>query len=131
MSHGQTFNWNWILYSINRCWSLSQREALSSTSENPDDKNILPLTPSHIMLGRTLDTLPNSLHEDKKKQKSVVDSWKERMKISNKFWNAWKKEYLANIRKFSKQNDMEENLKVNDLVLVLTEKNKQIWLANW
>ena len=22
---------------------------LSSTSENPDDKNILPLTPSHIM----------------------------------------------------------------------------------
>ena len=66
---------------------------LSSTSENPDDKNILPLTPSHIMLGRTLDTIPNEIHkgvEDKKKNKSVVDSWKERMKISNKFWNAWK-----------------------------------------
>ena len=62
---------------------------LSSTSENPDDKNILPLTPSHIMLGRTLDTLPNEIHkgvEDQNKNKSVVDSWKERMKISNKFW---------------------------------------------
>ena len=50
------------------------------------------------------------------------------MKISNKFWNAWKKEYLANIRKFSKQNKIEENLKVNDLVQVLTEKvNKFDW----
>ena len=50
---------------------------LSITSENPDDKNILPLTPSHIMLGRTLDTIPNEIHkgvEDKKKNKSVVDS---------------------------------------------------------
>ena len=38
------------------------------------------------------------------------------------------KEYLANIRKFSKQNNIEENLKVNDLVLVLTEKiNKFDW----
>ena len=83
------------------------------------------------MLRRTLDTIPNEIHkgvEDKKKNKSVVDSWKERMKISNKFWNAWKKEYLANIRKFSKQNKIEENLKVNDLVLVLTEKvNKFDW----
>ena len=83
------------------------------------------------MLGRTLDTLPNEIHkgvEDKNKNKTIVDSWKERMKISNKFWNAWKKEYLANIRKFSKQNNIEENLKVNDLVLVLTEKvNKFDW----
>ena len=98
---------------------------LSSTSENFDDKSILPLTPSHIMLGRAFDVLPNGMHkrvEVKKKSKSVGESWKETMKISNKFWDAWKKEYLANKRKFSKQNKIEGSLKVNDLVLVLTEK---------
>ena len=38
------------------------------------------------------------------------------------------KVYLANIRKFLNQNKIEENLKVNDVVLVLTEKvNKLDW----
>ena len=77
------------------------------------------------MLERALDTLPNEIHkgvEDKKKNKSVVDSGKGRMKISNKFWNAWKKEYVANIRKYSKHNKIEENIKFNNLVLVLMER---------
>ena len=78
------------------------------------------------MLGRTLDTLPNEIHkgvEYKKKNKSAVDNWKERMEISNKFWNAWKKEYLANIRKFSKQNNIEKNTK--------NHKTNLRWLGIW
>ncbi len=41
------------------------------------------------------------------------------------------KEYLVNIRKFSEQIEIEENLKVDDLVVVLTEKvNKFDWLIS-
>ena len=44
---------------------------LSSTSENPDDKNILPLAPSHIMLGRTLDTIPNEYTKESKTKRKT------------------------------------------------------------
>ena len=77
---------------------------LSSTSENPDDKNILPLTPCHIMLVRTLDTTPNEIHKGVEARKICCRQLEGKNKNIKQILECMEKEYLTNIRKFSKQN---------------------------
>ena len=98
---------------------------LGAISESPDDGNVIVLTPNHLLHGKTLKPIPTEIHrgvEKSKRDKSLAEKWKERKTIIENFWNAWKKEYLTDLRKYHNTIQKRENIKVDSLCLVLTEK---------
>ena len=98
---------------------------LGAISESPDDGNVIVLTPNHLLHGKTLKPIPTEIHrgvEISKRDKSLAEKWKERKTIIENFWNAWKKEYLTDLRKYHNTIQKRENIKVDSLCLVLTEK---------
>ena len=104
---------------------------LASLSENADDGNILVLTPNHLLHGKTLKPIPSEIYkgiENTKRDRTLAEKWKERQAITENFWNAWKKEYLTDLRKYHNSIQEKENIKVDSLCLVLTEKfTKRHW----
>lgn len=63
-----------------------------------------PLTPSHLLLGYRVLSLPDpSLHDDPDHNESAQDlsrRMKHLIKTSGRFWRRWRKEYLTELREF-------------------------------
>ena len=88
-----------------------------------------PLTPSHLMIGRRLTTLPikrnlENCHVDvnfPKRYRYLVS------KLSH-FWNRWQHEYLVDLREQHKLGGKKHDIQVGDCVLVQDENVKrQLW----
>ena len=79
--------------------AASNMRPLTATSENPDDNNLLSITPCHLTIGQAVKPLPSEIysHEEKEKKmtKDLKERWKERTQVSNHFWNLWRQEYLT------------------------------------
>lgn len=94
-----------------------------------------PLTPSHLIHGRRLRSLP--VTEDKLRDPDygcTHDHMNQRYSYLNqrlKHWEKiWKTEYLASLReKFygAQDPDQKENIKVGDIVFVDAEGNRDTW----
>ena len=81
---------------------------LAGISENADDGNILPITPSHLIIGRSLKPLPTEIYkgvEEPRKNVHLKERWKLRHQIMERFWNSWKKEYLTELKKYTSKHN--------------------------
>ena len=60
------------------CEAASNIRPLSTTSEHPDDNSILPITPSHLVIGKSLSPLPTEidLYEEKQSTSDIREQWK-------------------------------------------------------
>ena len=62
-----------------------------------EDGNILTLTPSHLVLGRAIVTLPTSLDKldlNALNRIPVKTRWEQRRKAERRFFLRWQNEYL-------------------------------------
>ena len=105
------------------CESASYMRPLTSTSQRADDNNLLPITPSHLVLGKALTPLPTDInsYEEKNTQLNAKERWRERKNISHHYWNLWKEEYLLQLRTLKNYFE-KEDLKEGDLVLLIKER---------
>lgn len=91
---------------------------LTPMSEEPTD--LLPLTPSHFLIGDVLTSVPEptliSLPMNR------LNHWQQIQQMMQHFWSRWSKEYLNNLQQRSKWVKPTPNIEVNDLV-VLKEDN--------
>ena len=72
--------------------SAINNRPLTVISESYDDNNLLPITPAHRILGKSLKQLPNNLHtgiENVSREKMVKLRWKERQKLADYYWKIW------------------------------------------
>ena len=51
---------------------------LTVTSENPEDNNIIPLTPCHLIIGDAIRPLPSEIYSHEEKEKKITKDLKER-----------------------------------------------------
>ena len=58
---------------------------LTVTSENPDDNNIIPLTPCHLTIGDAIKPLPSEIYFHEEKEKKITTDLKERWKEKTSF----------------------------------------------
>lgn len=99
-----------------------------------------PLTPSHLLIGRQVLSLPDNLGYsiDLDDQEFAVDSnqWDKRMKhlsnTLNPFWKRWRSEYLTKLRESHRRSrctySKEPQVSVGDMVIVHDESlPRSLW----
>ena len=97
-----------------------------------------PLTPSHLMLGRRLLSLPDNLfygNEEEYNPKPDKELWTKRLQYLdvtlNKFWKRWRNEYLIELRQIHQYYPKpkgQDNILVGDIVVVHSEdKPRGFW----
>ena len=76
-----------------------------------------PLTPNHLLLLRR-NISESQLDAD---DNSIRRRWKTVQRIANAFYNRFVAEYLPTLQSRNKWTTAKENLKINDVVLVIDE----------
>ena len=85
------------------------------TRMGSDSQDPTPLTPNHLLLLRENNCTPNTEANDVRRRWQVIQN------IANRFYERFLSEYLPQLQIRSKWATAKENLKVNDLVLVMDE----------
>ena len=85
------------------------------TRMGSDSQDPTPLTPNHLLLLRENNCTPSTEANDVRRRWQVIQN------IANKFYERFLSEYLPQLQIRSKWTTAKENLKVNDLVLVMDE----------
>ncbi len=98
---------------------------ISSISEGVEDA--LPLTPAHLMYGRSLTQLPDNIGRDDVKDKVGI-KWRARQALSQLFWNRWKKEYLSELLGAQKWHLPQKSPQVDEVLLVAEDGPRNMWL---
>ena len=123
-----------ILYSITKEQTLDDEclqtalcevEAIMNdrpiTTVSDDVKDPEPLTPNHLLLMKGMPILPPGLFE--KHDIYSRRRWKQVQYLSDLFWKRWTREYLPLMQERQKWNEVRENLKSGDIVLVIDDNS--------
>ncbi len=109
---------------------LNNRPVTYVTSDLQD---VEPLTPSHLVYGRRITSLPTTDDEEINHLDFLEESEaKKRFKYQalklQHFESRWKREYLTHLREFHKKTvNNEQSVKVGDVVLVQSDKPRMQW----
>ena len=98
--------------------SLNQRPL---TFQGTDPRDLQPITPAHLSLGRPLCSLPDTFNENiptHKRYRYLQD-------LQDHFWKRWTKEVLPVLQTRQKWKTEHSNIKVNDVCLIVDEKLKR------
>ena len=86
------------------------------------------LTPSHLIHGRRLKSLPDeNIEEAVENETNCRKRFRHLTLRLVHFWNRWRKEYLTDLREFHKAKSSSENRKpieVGDVVIVFEENSE-------
>jgi hypothetical protein len=107
--------------------SIVNARPLYAASEDVRDGN--PITPAHLILGRSLTTLPEDLAMVDLKA-PVLFQWHRRIAMEKKFWDTWQQHYLTGLQTMSKWLTPGKEPKVGDIVLFKPDnapKNRFQW----
>jgi hypothetical protein len=96
---------------------------ITKVSDSADDLD--PLTPNHILLLRNCPPVsPGHFCESDLYRRR----WRVVQQLADTFWRRWLREYLPELQKRSKWQNLVRNVKVNDVVLVLDESTPRgLW----
>ena len=105
---------------------------LTYISTDPMDPE--PLTPSHLLYGRRIKSLPYPLSENGETvktltNKQLVKRTQLQQDIIQRFWTRWKHEYLTSLREFHKAyGDNRQRIKIGDIVQIHEDSPKLTWM---
>jgi len=85
-----------------------------------------PLTPSHLVIGRRLATLPTpqEFSDDEQDESAIQKRARYLGRLIKHFWNRWVKEYLLNLREFHQRRSKRASKRtvlLGDVVLIHDE----------
>ena len=90
-----------------------------------------PLSPSHLVYGRRITTMPNSEHyEIQSTYQSLTKKAKHHRNLLQRFTNQWKNEYLLALREQSSSNsrgNRKPEISVGDIVIIRNDQTKRIF----
>lgn len=92
---------------------------LVAMSEDPCDLEVL--TPGHLLIGQPLLALPESHWKETKCSK--LSRFQLIQKLYQNIWSRWHTEYLTSLQTRNKWYSPTENLKIDDLVLIIDENS--------
>ena len=90
------------------------------TTASGDPKDLAPLTPSHLLTGKSSITLPPA-GVFQRDDVYMRRRWRRVQYLANQFWSRWKKEYLLGLQQRQKWQRPSRNLQADDIVLIKDE----------
>ena len=110
---------------------LNDRPLTYLSSEVQDDT---PLTPSHLLYGRRITSLPYSDNAGELEDPNFGGGSNLRKRnnlqaeILRRFWSRWQHEYLTSLREFHRSSgNNEQTIKEGELVMVHDDKPRNTW----
>ena len=100
-----------ILSQIEAC--LNSRPLIPTSS---NDDGIEMLTPGHFLIGRPIESLPDSSYSFR--SVSLLRRWHLCQQIVRHFWKRWSSEYLSTLQEFVKWQKPTRSLSVGDIVIL-------------
>ncbi|XP_018398673.1 PREDICTED: uncharacterized protein LOC108776525 [Cyphomyrmex costatus] len=94
--------------------SVLNSRPLSPLSSHPDD--LLPLTPAHFLVGKSLTAVPCPNVTDIKE--SRLSRYQRIQQIQQNFWKRWSKEFISELQCRTKWRENHGKLKIGDWVLI-------------
>ena len=95
------------------------------TSVSADKDDLSPITPGHLMIGRSLQVLPDASLATHTSV-SVSKRWAYHQHLSRVFWNRWTTEYLTELNQLRKWTEVRDNLQEGDVVLVAEDNTRKL-----
>jgi hypothetical protein len=81
-----------------------------------DGEGINMLTPGHFLIGRPVESLPDPSFSYR--PISLLRRWHLCQNMVRQFWQRWKQEYLASLRRYAKWHKPTRNISVGDIVVL-------------
>ena len=110
--------------------AASNMRPLVTTSDNPEDNNLMPITPSHLIRGEAMNPLPTDIYaneeKDKEAETDAKERWKERKLVAAHYWALWRESYLTTLNELTKNYCVKRNIKKGDVVLDLLERKTKL-----
>ena len=110
---------------------LNDRPITFVSSDSADEE---PLTPSHLLHGRRITSLPYPVADDDPSDPDYGSASDMRQRVTTqarileRFWNRWRHEYLTSLREFHRTTGTnEQSIKSGDVVLVHNEGPRSTW----
>ena len=110
---------------------LNDRPITCVSSDSADEE---PLTPSHLLCGRRITSLPYPVADDDPSDPDYGSASDMRQQITTQarilehFWNRWRHKYLTSLREFHRTTGTnEQSVKTEDVVLVNNEGPRSTW----
>ena len=109
-----------LVYQIESCLNSRPLTPLSN-----DVNELQALTPGHFLIGRAL--MSPSYSNTYSTSTSLSERWKLIQKMKKDFWNSWSTEYLSRLQQRSKWKNIQNNIKVGELVLIKEPIDPSKW----
>ena len=110
---------------------LNDRPITYVSSDCTDEE---PLTPSHLLNGRRISSLPYPIADDDPSDPDYGGASDMRQRVTAQahilecFWNRWRHEYLTSLREFHRASGTnKQSIKTGDVVLVYDEGPRSSW----
>ena len=87
------------------------------TTENINDPDSLPLSPSHLLTMKAKVILPPP-GVFQKEDLYARKRWRRVQHLANEFWRRWRKEFLNHLQQRQKWTAVQRNFQVGDIVLL-------------
>ena len=128
--NGRLFTENEMYTILTDCEAASNMRPLVTTSDNPEDDNLIPITPSHLIRGEAINPLPTDIYayeeKDKETEKDAKERWKERKLVAAHYWTLWRESYLTTLNELTKNYCVKRNIKKGDVVLDLIDRKTKL-----
>lgn len=82
----------------------------------PHDDGIEALTPGHFLIGRPLESLPDPAFSYR--SISLLRRWHLCQNLVHHFWKRWYREYITELRHYTKWHHPSRNVRVGDMVIL-------------
>ena len=92
------------------------------TTVSDDIRDLTPITPAHLVLGRFLFSSPDLVDEVSANKSTTRQRYLYQQKLINHFWQRWRGEYLQQLSVRQKWVNEQPALKIGDVVLISEDK---------
>ena len=87
------------------------------------------LTPSHLIYGRQLPSLPEMRNDEEESERGLLRRFRYFAKLRIHFWNRWRREYLTDLREHHRgRKESQNKVSIGNVVFVHEDNTKR---SNW
>lgn len=98
-----------------QCEAVVNSRPLTTVSD--DSRDAIPISPSHLIMGRSLQQIPDDLGKDDLNSRIAIQ-WKERQRLHAEFTGRWRKEYLLSLSPSLKWTRPGQEPRIGEVVLL-------------